>query len=380
MLLALAAALASPEPALAQPLPPDMPPIGRTRAGPVLPPEAPIGRTRAEPVLPQPRPDGSSGLPIGNVEPPPPGEVPPLPEDRPDAAERAADPEDAAPPSPELPEQPDHAAEAAPELSEPADDASVPVPTPQPDDSGTAATNPTEPADDESVPLPPEQPDETGEAKPEPAAPGEDAEDVPVPPEAPVEDIEARGPDELGEAEAAACEAELDRLDVRFTRLDPIADGACGAERPLMVAELGTVELSNGATLRCPVALATARWVREVVVPAAALHLDATVAALDISASYTCRARRTGSPTTTLSEHGFANAIDIGAVRLGDGRRVVVMPREDSASPDRAFQAAIRGGACVLFTTVIGPMTNALHDDHLHLDLAQRRGGGKLCE
>jgi hypothetical protein len=29
---------------------------------------------------------------------------------------------------------------------------------------------------------------------------------------------------------------------------------------------------------------------------------------------------------------------------------------------------------------VLGPGSDAFHDDHLHLDLAERRGGYRLCQ
>ncbi len=439
------------EGARAQPLPPELPPIGRTRAEPVLPPEAPIGRTRPDPVLPEEKParagdaeaapespaagatadpagqdaeaaetaldasaDGggsntapatpsagaaAAGLPPIGADTPQPLVGPPVPDVRPasgrDNATEAsdADPSDstaeeeltpigAEPPvshdGPPLPDArpadgpaaapADAAAANAETLGKWADDAT--------DARAAEERNAASPADPSTT-----EPEPIGETPPvrraEPPVPVP----APVPDAAPDAAAPARqtGPREQDAAEAAACEAELTRLGVRFERRDPLAEGDCGAARPLAVSAVGDIALSGEPVLRCPAALATARWVREVVAPAAELHLDTTVAAVDAASGYTCRARRTGVATDTLSEHAFANALDVAAVRLADGRRVPVAPRDD-ASPERAFQAAIRGGACVLFTTVIGPTTNALHDDHLHLDLAERRGASKLCE
>lgn len=178
---------------------------------------------------------------------------------------------------------------------------------------------------------------------------------------------------------AASCETELRGLSVRFERLDPLSDPPCGAPRPLSVSRVGKVTLAPPVTVRCEAARSLALWIERVVVPAAVLHLDAGVTTLATAASYHCR-HRVGATEDKWSEHAFANAIDVSAVLLDDETRVPIQPRPGSPAPARAFQAAIRGGACAYFTTVLGPTTNAAHDDHLHLDMAQRRGGYRLCE
>ncbi len=35
---------------------------------------------------------------------------------------------------------------------------------------------------------------------------------------------------------------------------------------------------------------------------------------------------------------------------------------------------------CTRFTTVLGPGSDWYHEDHIHLDLAQRRNNYKLCQ
>nr|WP_232372234.1 extensin family protein [Acuticoccus mangrovi] len=165
-----------------------------------------------------------------------------------------------------------------------------------------------------------------------------------------------------------------------FTIAGALEEEACGAPRVVRMKTVGGISLGTETVLRCPAALALARWVSEVVAPSARLHLAEDVATVAVGTTYQCRMRRTGATSVRLSEHAFANAIDVSGVVLADGERVMVKPRPDSAEAARAFQAAIRGGACALFTTVLGPTTNALHDDHLHLDLAPRRGGARLCE
>jgi len=180
---------------------------------------------------------------------------------------------------------------------------------------------------------------------------------------------------------AKACEKALRKLNVAFTVEKPIkGPGQCGWPRPLKVTSLSRqVKVRGDIKLRCEVVHALARWSKETVVPSAILHLKEKPTAIEISTSYQCR-RRNNARNGKLSEHAFANGVDMMAVRLESGKRIPVTDRRGSAEAERAFQAAIRGGSCAYFTTVLGPVTNASHADHFHLDLAVRRGGYRLCQ
>ena len=182
------------------------------------------------------------------------------------------------------------------------------------------------------------------------------------------------------EATAASCEAELKTLGVVFEPQAPIqGEEACGAERPLKVSSVGGLELKPAIITRCEPARALAVWAKDILVPSAKLHLRARPTALTTGDSYQCRTRR-GGGEFKVSEHAFANAVDITGVAFADHAAVPVMDRPDSADPARDFQAAIRGGACAYFTTVLGPGANSAHADHLHFDLIQRKNGYRICE
>ena len=77
-----------------------------------------------------------------------------------------------------------------------------------------------------------------------------------------------------------------------------------------------------------------------------------------------------------MSEHGRANALDIRAIRLKSGR--VVRPTDPGVSED--FRIAMRTSVCTRFTTVLGPGSDGYHEDHIHLDLMQRRNNYKICQ
>lgn len=179
--------------------------------------------------------------------------------------------------------------------------------------------------------------------------------------------------------QAQGCEAELKAMGVVFEPQPPITDEAgCGVERPLEVSSVG-IALKPAVTTRCEVAKALAVWTKDVVIPSAALHLKATPTAISTGDAYQCRARR-GEGEVKVSEHARANAVDITGIEFSDHAAVQIMDRAGSADDARAFQAAIRGGACAYFTTVLGPGTNAAHADHLHVDMIARRNGYRICE
>jgi hypothetical protein len=157
----------------------------------------------------------------------------------------------------------------------------------------------------------------------------------------------------------------------------------CGAIKPFDVSatSAGRVSLKPAATLRCPMVPAVDHWVKTVVEPAAIQHLGAPLAELKVAASYACRPMNHQSGAR-LSEHGFANALDVSAFLVADGRTVTVKRGWNGDAREQAFLRAVHAGACVTFTTVLGPKADAFHHDHFHLDLARhgRNGDTRICK
>jgi hypothetical protein len=156
----------------------------------------------------------------------------------------------------------------------------------------------------------------------------------------------------------------------------------CGAIRPFDVsaANQGRVRLTPAATLRCPMVPAVDHWVRTVVEPAGERFFGQPVVQLKVAASYACRPMNHQSGGR-LSEHGFANALDVSAFHLADGRVITVRDGWTGSRQERAFLETVYTGACQTFTTVLGPRADAAHSDHFHLDLARhgRTGEGRVC-
>lgn len=147
--------------------------------------------------------------------------------------------------------------------------------------------------------------------------------------------------------------------------------GACGAKRPFQMhaAMDGRVTLAPAATLACPMIPAVEGWLARDVQPMAMALLGEPVTALEVAASYGCRTRN-GRRGAQMSEHAFANALDVKAFRTASGRRVSVEASWQGMPEEAIFLREVHKGACRSFRTVIGPDGDRYHRDHFHLDLA----------
>ena len=135
------------------------------------------------------------------------------------------------------------------------------------------------------------------------------------------------------------------------------------------------------ALLRCPMIPQVERWVANTVAPMARLHLGGEIAELTVAASYACRPINHVSGAK-LSEHGYANALDISVFKLADGRVISVKSGWNGGQRESAFLRAVHDGACREFTTVLGPNYDRNHRDHFHMDLARhgRDGLNRTCK
>lgn len=289
--------------------------------------------------------------------------------------------------------------------------------------AAAAQDRPPSPADDAtSRPIPDSAPPPGRPAAAPAAAPVGDADAADMsssqrPPEKPAHDADPAPPDAVGgtadtgtdtaapqsarfgppapprwwalqepETDHAACRLALSFLGTTYQEEAPVLDPDdrdCGMARPLRVTEIiPGIQLEGGALMRCDTARSLGFWARDFLRPAAATLPGAPrVTGLRLGTTYDCRARiGTGSDAPDLSEHALGTAIDIAAVLLDKGDPVAIAPRAGTGDRIEGFQRAIRGAACLYFTTVLGPGSNAAHDDHLHLDMADRRAGWRLCE
>jgi hypothetical protein len=143
----------------------------------------------------------------------------------------------------------------------------------------------------------------------------------------------------------------------------------------ILLAERTQVTVKPPAILRCSMAEEVVSWVREDVAHAVE-GLGARLATLENYDSYDCRGRN-NIAGAKVSEHGKANALDIRALKLTDGK--VLMPTDALIASD--VRESLRKSACLRFNTVLGPGSDGYHEDHVHIDL-QDRGPRrlKLCQ
>jgi hypothetical protein len=178
----------------------------------------------------------------------------------------------------------------------------------------------------------------------------------------------------------SACRQALTEEIVIAPSIPPIHGSAgCGGEdlvrlEAIVLPGKRRVQVSPAATLRCTMASAVADWVRTDIAPLAD-KLGSRLAALDNLDSYDCRARN-GIKGAPLSEHGRANALDVQALRLVDGRTIALTDR----SQPRELREKMLHSACTRFTTVLGPDSDWYHEDHIHLDLMERHNNYKICQ
>jgi hypothetical protein len=176
-----------------------------------------------------------------------------------------------------------------------------------------------------------------------------------------------------------ACEMRLEEI-ASFKPLPMLmGPGACGASdvvrlESVLMPDRTRVALHPPATLRCPMAETLARWVREDVGPAAR-EFGSPLAALSAYDSYECRGRNRVAGAK-ISEHGKANAIDVKGIRLGSGRTV----EWTDVAVTKDYRDRMRTAACARFNTVLGPGSDGYHEHHIHLDLAERSRGYKMCQ
>lgn len=190
--------------------------------------------------------------------------------------------------------------------------------------------------------------------------------------------------------------------------------------------------------LNCAMVVGLERWLRETVQPAAKETFSSPVSKI-VGSSYACR-NIYNLPNGKLSQHAFANAVDLPIFVFADGLKVDIThgwgatrrdliaaakakkaatgvtgpvgeqktERKDSvtdvvkvstslaassgASADQSvtieadpktvakskFLRRVHDGGCNIFSTVLGPEANDVHQTHLHLDLQERRTS--VCE
>jgi len=219
----------------------------------------------------------------------------------------------------------------------------------------------------EAAKPPAQEPDRKAPAEPEPVGP-------PPPPEKWTSaEIEAGRKD---------CLRRIWDLHMLFQPLDPVREGACGAPAPvrLLGFDYGTEPVllfSPAPMVSCKLAANLRRWADDVLQPSAKTHLHARIVTITTLSSYRC-IPQFDVAGERISQHGFANAVDISEFITEKGERIAVLDNWNAKGERSAFLHAIHDGACVIFGTTLGPEANEAHKNHFHLDMKERQH--PLCD
>lgn len=183
------------------------------------------------------------------------------------------------------------------------------------------------------------------------------------------------------------CDGELARAGVKF-RTAKLAVHAVGKSRlvcgaPQVVTYLrgpGKIAYSSPPLLTCRMALALA-WFERIAQEEATRIFGRRIARIDHLGTYACREMK--AYPGWVSEHSYANAIDLARFVLEDGRTVDVLRDFDVGDappkkPAGAFLRVVsrRANDEDVFSHVLTPFFDALHKNHFHLDLARYRDDG----
>jgi hypothetical protein len=226
------------------------------------------------------------------------------------------------------------------------------------------------------VPLPKPRP---ADAPSDAAAPPAAAEERPAPSEN-GKPVEHAAPAPPPAPQPSACRLALtDAIAIAPSIPDIRGAGGCGGEdlvrlEAIVLPDKRQVSVKPAAILRCPMASALAEWIRNDIAPLAA-GLGSAISDLDNFDSYECRGRNRVAGAR-LSEHGRANALDVRAFKLANGRAISLTDR----TVPRELRESVLHSACARFPTVLGPGSDWYHEDHIHLDLMERRGNYRICQ
>jgi hypothetical protein len=185
------------------------------------------------------------------------------------------------------------------------------------------------------------------------------------------------------------CDARLRRAGIAFRPAQlPLTRGqarggeriSCGAEQVLTyLGGPAKIRYNAPPLLTCRLALALAR-LEQIAQEEALRHLHQRITRLTQGGTYNCRKM---VRFDFVSEHSYANAIDIKEFWLQDGRRVSVRRHfgalgKPPLTPEAKFLRAVAERAFdeQLFSVVLTPYWDALHADHFHFDLARYRVDG----
>jgi hypothetical protein len=179
-------------------------------------------------------------------------------------------------------------------------------------------------------------------------------------------------PDCDARMDAAGIDYASSRLPVHKTR----GGIYCGAEQVVRYRKgPGAISWGGSPKVTCPVALGMAK-LESIVQEEAERHLGRKVRRIQHMGTYNCR--EMANYPGWVSEHSYANAIDIKHFELTNGKKIPVLGTypKNGAEPKNASGRFLKAVARRLydervFSVVLTPSFDSNHRNHFHLDMAR---------
>lgn len=183
-------------------------------------------------------------------------------------------------------------------------------------------------------------------------------------------------------SDPARCLQALEQTAMQYDVLpDRVTGPSCGFDNAVRLRSAG-IRFGAPLSLSCPMALSFFMWERHALQGTTQAAFGQRVVSIDHYGSYACRNINRGEGAVTggaRSQHATADALDIAAFTLSDGRRISVMQwsasQGDAGDATTAWLRAVHADSCRFFEGVLGPDYNAAHRDHFHLET----GGYSMC-
>ena len=156
--------------------------------------------------------------------------------------------------------------------------------------------------------------------------------------------------------------------------------GGCGGEdlvrlEAIVLPDKRQVSVKPAAILRCKMATAIADWIRTDIAPLAAEPRQPDQRSRQFRfvrmPRPQPRRRRACSPSTAAPMRSTCARF-----KLANGRSISLTDR----TVPREMRESVLHSACARFSTVLGPGSDWYHEDHIHLDLMERRNNYRICQ
>ena len=173
-------------------------------------------------------------------------------------------------------------------------------------------------------------------------------------------------------ANDVGCLKELAKYDVRFRRQGDFSEPkGCKVKSAVRLSRVGQIKFDNAPLLTCKMATQLVRFSEDGLQSAARDVLGTTVKRVQHIGTYNCRSMRQFKGV--LSQHAFANAIDVSGFELANGNVINLSPDWKTNNDKATFLKRVSIDACDAFHVAVSPDGDANHFNHFHWDMGPYR-------